>query len=490
MSLDSATPVGHVNRQLATGWQAGRALLAEIHTTERARAQLWLALGAVAVSAYLGWTQTDEFPVAGWQLWFWLGTIAFVLYILWPLTPPPGVRWSRRVGWGLAGLGLLALGLRGVLLEQFGLHVDESGVADFVLRHVLARLGETANPFLTGSSSQPILHYYLVRLSLDFVGQTITGLRLPSVVAGSLGVMLTWALVAEVSGRRTATLTALVMATYHFHIHWSRIALNNIWDTVWVPLMLLGCVWGWKHRWSGGALIAGVAVGFSQYFYAGSKVGVLLIGLWLIGVWRTDPAWDWRWACIFIGKLALTALVIGLPITLFAGRHPDIYFIRTREVYGWSEAAMRAAQGSSDPWAYLGFQIRHAIGGFVDLPDITGFYGPGVPLTLELATPLWMVGVVWAMRQKLYLPVAWFGLTLLFGSVMLGGNPSSSHVVVAIPAVCWLIVLVPEALWQAGYGWLAVALVAVVMGTDVYFYFGHYLWHPHPDLRLPFPIIQ
>jgi 4-amino-4-deoxy-L-arabinose transferase-like glycosyltransferase len=477
------------SRTFTEGAQALQQLVAEIWVSDRYRAQLGVSIGCAALSIYLGYTYADSIPVAGWQLSAWLGAVILTAYILLPLSSAPAIRWTR-LGWlTLGGVIIVALLLRGMRLDQFGLHVDEAGVADFALRHVWSRPGETINPFITGPASQPTLHHYLIKLSLDLFGHTITGLRLPSVLAGTLGVAATWAVVAVVSNRRTAFLAAIIMAAYHYHIHWSRIALSNVWDTLWVPGMLAACVWGWKHRWSGGAIMSGLAVGFSQYFYAGNKVGVLLIALWLALAWRADENWDWRWFWVFAGKLVLITVVVAAPIALFAWLKPDVYFLRPKEVYGWTPESMRAAIGSTDKVAYLWYQVRRAVGAFIDTPDITGFYGPGVPLTIGLATPLLLFGFMWAIRQKLYLPVLWLVLTLFFGGIMLNGNPSSSHLVVAIPAVCWLIALLPSALWERGQWWISLLLLAAVVGYDLYFYFGQYILHPHPDLHFPFPTV-
>jgi hypothetical protein len=101
----------------------------------------------------------------------------------------PSLRVTRRTLIWPAVILLAALLLRVTFLESVpgGLHVDESGIADFSLRHIFPRPGETLNPFRTGPSSQPSLYHYLVRLSLAVGGQSISGLRLSSALTGAMG---------------------------------------------------------------------------------------------------------------------------------------------------------------------------------------------------------------------------------------------------------------------------------------------------------------
>jgi hypothetical protein len=44
----------------------------------------------------------------------------------------------------------------------------------------------------------------------------------------------------------------------------------------------------WSARWSGGAVLSGVALGLSQYFYAGSKITLFLLPFATFMLWRTD----------------------------------------------------------------------------------------------------------------------------------------------------------------------------------------------------------
>jgi hypothetical protein len=243
--------------------------------------------------------------------------------------------------------------------------------------------------------------------------------------------------------------------------------------------------WGYRHRWSGGATLAGLCLGLSQYFYSGNKISFFLLIYVIALLYRQDP--DRRRMVIHLGKMAFTALVVAAPITLFALLQPDLYFLRARMVYGWQPAAIVEAVGDYDLWRYFWFQMGRSFGAYTTVPEITGFYGPGVPFLIGLSAPLFVIGALWTIWQRHWIPALWIATTTIFGGIMLTGAPSSSHFAVVIPAVCWLTAVPLGWLWQRGYWKIAIALLVVVMATDLFFYFGSYVPSGPRDLVNPMP---
>lgn len=449
--------------------------------------QLVMLLVGLIVSISIGYLYSRSVMVAGWQLWTWLVTVFFVLGGLLAAVGRPPKLTLARWRWLLA-IAAAALLLRIVMLETIpgGLHVDEYGVADFTLRHVYHVPGETLNPFRSGPASHPSLYHYLVRLSLLVGGNSITGLRLSSVIAGTLGVLATYAVIAQLDTRKTALIGAALMAGYHFHIHWSRIGLNNIWDTVWVPVMLASYAWGWRHRWRGGAILAGASIGFSQYFYPGSRLGLLLLGFLVVYLWREER--DSRRLLTYVGLLILTAIFIAGPLIIYAISDPVPFFERSQTVFGWrTESIVQITGNPPDRWSYAWYQLWRSVGAFVSVPDVTGFYGPGVPLLIGLAAPLFTFGFFWAIYKRQLIPVLWIMVTVIFGGFLLLDPPGSSHYVVAIPAICWLIAIPLNQLMERGHLRLALALLSLILLTDIVFYFAIYVPGNPRDLIHPFP---
>jgi 4-amino-4-deoxy-L-arabinose transferase-like glycosyltransferase len=454
---------------------------------DRRAIQIVVAGGCVFVTTLIGYAYAKEFVVRGWQLWVWLICCVLIIAVLAPLR-------VRRVKphkemWALLAVMITALLLRVILLEMLPgkLHTDEYGTARFTLEQIGTRPDITLSPFVVSPGSHPTLYHYLVKLFMAVFGYSIAGVRSSSVLAGTLAIAATYACVAVYQNRRAALMAAILMATYHYHIHWSRLALNNIWDTVWIPAMLAAYGWGWKNRNSAGAALAGAALGFSQYFYQGGRVGLVLLLAVIAGLWWRDR--DARRLIIDTGKLGAVAWCIAAPLALFALQNSRLFFERFNVVFGWRPEVIQEITGSAtDYGAFFWHQLWRSFGAYTAVVDITGFYRPEIPLTLGLAAPLLIIGFLWAIRQRVWLPVIWLLVATLLGGFMLAGAPSSSHYISSIPAICWLIAVVLDWLAERGHTrWAMLALAAIVF-TDIAFYFGFYAWQPSLDLKHDFPV--
>ena len=455
-------------------------------TTHQAM-QVAVALACTLGSVSIGLAYADQVYIRGWQAVTWLVCVASMVFILTPRFPFP-IRWTWIIG-GVA-LFVIALALRLSGLDHIpgAFHVDEVGVAGFAQEQIFLPDGQTVSPFVTGSASQPTLYHSLVRFAIDLFGKDIAAARLPSVLGGALAVVATYLMMLTFENRRMALFTATLMAGYHFHIHWSRLALNNIYDTLWLPLSLAAFAWGWRKGWSGGAVVSGLAIGLSWYFYSGSRVGLFLLAYLIFCYWRERP--DRRRWWIYLGKFSLTAIAVAAPIVIFAVTNPNIYLFRTRQAIGWTPEAIKVISGGPlNISQYAWFQLTRSLGAFTVYPDVTGFYGPDAPLVFGTAAMLFLVGAVWMVYRRNWLPLLWLLLVAFFGGFLMGGAPSSSHYVTAIPAICWLVAAPLDWLYENGHIRLTYFLLAVVLASDLYFYFGIYVpGHPR-DLILQFPII-
>jgi len=463
-----------------------RALLAETRSNDLMAFRLALAVSALAVSVSLG-VRDDILMTAGWELWLWAGSVGVALAALMPGGAWP-IRLQRAHLWVLLPLAVaLVLRLFHLGTIPHGLHSDEVATADFTMRYVFPEPRSSVYPFRTGPYSQPALFYYLVHLSLQLAGQNPFGLRLPSVLAGVAAVAATYALVNIWSNRKTALIAALLMAAYHYHIHWSRLALNNIWDTLWIPLVLACFAWGWRSRWRGGAVLCGLALGLSQYFYIGTRIAIILLAYVIYRVGREDLEAR-RWI-VHIGTVAVMAAVVAAPLYVFASKHPGGFLERVRVNWAWTPDMI--ARFGSDMWAVLrmaGDQAWRSFAGFVSLPETTGFYGPGVPFLIGIAGPIFLAGILWALRRRIYLPVIWILTTAIVAGFLSKGTPASSHFIAAVPAVIWLMAIPLAAVAEWRHPRIAWALIALILAVDVYFYFGVYVpGGDHPHLTHDFP---
>ncbi len=462
-------------------WQTGKQIWQEdVQKNELHQMQLVVGLACALITISIGYGYARTVWVEGWQLWTWMACVIVVVVALLPLREFPNARLADAK-WLLL-ISVVALLLRLLDLDPLhgGLHVDEKGVADFAVRHVFPPGELTLYPFRTGAASQPALYHYLIRLTIAIFGFSIYGLRISSAIAGTLAISATYAVVYLLQDRRTALFSALILATYHYHIHWSRLALNNIWDTVWVPLILAFFVWGWRRNWSGGAVLAGLALGLSQYFYSGNKIVFFLLPFVMFALYRREP--ERRRLFIHSGKFFITFVTVVAPILFFAFMEPAVYFQRSHQVFGWESNYILYAIGEYDLLRFLGHQLWRNFGAFTTIPEVTGFYRPPSPFLFGLAAPLFLIGFFWSIWRHQFAPVLWILLTVIFGGIMLSGAPSSSHYVVAIPAICWLTAVPLSWLWRRGHWRLSLLLLGVVVVTDLVFYFAIFMLRAPQDL--------
>jgi len=439
------------------------------------------------VSTVIGLAYGRSVVVRGGQLWVWGTAVAAPCVAL---LPPRSPGWPRRPPWGwLLGLSLGGLLLRVAFLGTVPgwLHPDESMLAEYTLLQVLPAPGITVNPFSTGIGTQPALHAYIVRLALHSLGRSILALRIPSVIAGSLAIPAIYAAIASIDSRRTAILGAVLATAYPLHVHWSRLALSTVWNTLWVPLALAAFCWGWRREWSGGGVLAGLALGLSFYFPPGIGIGLILLAVLAILLYREDP--DRRRLGVHLGKVAAVATCTAAPILLFIVLNPEGYLFRQSTTWGWTPEAVRQIAGTSNRWLeYFWHQFTRSFGAYTTFADMSGFYDPGVAFLFGVSALAFMAGVFLSVRRRRWLPPAWVILTSLLGGFVMREVPSSASYVISIPGILWLVALPLDALMSRGHRSLALALLAAILVTDLVFYFGVYALHGAPALIFPFPV--
>lgn len=116
-----------------------------------------------------------------------------------------------------------------------------------------------------------------------WTGKALLALRLPSVVFGALGILLTYTLARRISGDRMVAIFAsiLLAADGVFFVH-SRMAMTNIFEVVFILLAALGA---WTYRKEGknyGLLLVGLGLGCAISTRWSSLVAWGLIAAYLI----------------------------------------------------------------------------------------------------------------------------------------------------------------------------------------------------------------
>ncbi len=463
-------------------------------TKQRAR-QVGIASLTIIISLWIGFRYAEEVFVNLFPIILWVYLIFLCSLALYPNNQKPLIQVSRNLSWlGLFLLLGIAILLRSIQLGSLprGLHPDEAGYIDFALLHIPSTENSWLfiNPFRTGVDSQPILYSYVLWFNTQVFGDSIPTVKISSILVGTLSIAGAFLMMKELTAnRRLAWLTAILMAVYHYHVHWSRLALSNIWTTFFLCFTIGLFLLGWRKRHSGGAVLAGVCLGLAAYVYSGGYFVAILLILLFLQQWQKTT--ERLQLTIYSAKMIATAAVIAAPLVVFAFRVPDFFFDRANLIRGWTPQAIMAYSEGAE-MSYLDYaihQFQYSFGAYNFFPEITGFYLPEIPFLIGFASILFMIGISLAFNKTHFLALVWILIVTTLGGILIDGTPGSTHFIGAIPAICWLVALPIDKLFESGNRHLAYALLAAIIITDIYFYFIIYSGSPSPDLSLLFPIV-
>lgn len=411
-------------------------------------------------------------------------------------TPPelspdvlPTVRepWER---WELVAL-LLLLGVA-FALRAFNIGVVPYNVSgDEASMGIEARLvlqGEITDPFATGWLSHPTLWFFLQALSLHLFGDNVGGLRMLSVLIGTLTMPVFYLLVRPLYGRTVAVTAVVLLVFFHFHIHYSRYGLNNIADPLLGLVAFSAFLHGYRHRsWLGFAL-AGSVLGLALNFYMGTRLlPVLLVGV-LVHQLVVQPRYLWslRW---HMGVLVVGFLLGFGPLLTHFIQFPDSFGARLAiEGIVQNGFLQEQLEAGNDVTGFLLEQAHRSFGAYTVLPDSSTHYDPGIPLLTNISAVLFLFGVGLVLlrwrRIDSMLIVAWLGGTAVFGGMLLMSPPASARYITTAPVLCLLVAI---AIVQVGtivqrslrlppqslHG-IITALVVTISVWNVDFYFNTY----------------
>jgi 4-amino-4-deoxy-L-arabinose transferase-like glycosyltransferase len=468
-----------------------------------------IGLGALAVLR-LRSPQLTYWPI----FWTWVAGMLLCLAATLP-RPREAVAGFRQT---LAGLGweplavlaifAFALALRAWRVDSipWTLSGDEGNFGRWAREALDGRL---INMFSTGHLSMPSLYAFFQAGWLKLAGDNMVGLRLPWAVMGAASVVGAYMLTRRLFGRNMAILTGLLVAGYSYHIHYSRLGLNNIADPFFVVWALYFLVMGWqgagRRAWPWA--VAGLLAGLALYFYTGGRqVPVILLGV-ILWAALTERGFLARSRSGLIALVIAFAVSVG-PMALYAVQHPDDFNARMNQVgilqTGWLE---REAQmlGRSEALV-LAEQFRRVFFAFNHFLDRTDFYRPSSPLLDFPASILFLLGVVLSLTRLINRPtprvdtsgdeaverpswryavfVIWFFGVIIAGGALTDNAPSSQRIVSSsIPAMFFVAVALREfarifasltGMPRLGRQALALAVAAALVFGSVRYYFGPY----------------
>lgn len=451
------------------------------------RKQIVLASVVILISAWVGFRYAEEVFIGYLPILLWIFAVFLCFAALYPENKPTLFKIRRNHTWvGIFSLIAIAFLIRIINLPNLpiGFHPDEAGYIDFAILHIpnLENPYQTINPFRTGLDSQPVLYSYMLRLNTFLFGMTISGARISSVLIGALAIASMFLMMNEIAGRRMAWIATILLTTYHYHVHWSRLALSNIWVTFLIPLTIGLFLIGWRKNHTGGAVLAGISLGASAYVYSGGYFVIFLLIILFIQLWKKTS--NHFGLIMYTTKMLSMAWAIAMPLIAFAILVPEYFFDRASLVNGWASEAIRLPMQE-----HLYRQVTRSFGAYNFYPEVTGLYRPDAPFLIGFASILFLVGIPLAIYKKQYFVLIWILIVTILGGVMLDGTPASTHFIGVIPALCWMVAIPIDRLFEKNQAKWAFTLLILTLFLDLFFYFFIYASNPSIDLDVPFPII-
>jgi 4-amino-4-deoxy-L-arabinose transferase-like glycosyltransferase len=349
---------------------------------------IWLTALAASGAGYPGfsagrvgfWWVASMLFLAVTAAWFDAGgTASRVLAFRWPGVVAVG-------SW--LGMTLLAVLPRFVALDRFPTVLDADEAA-FMVHALEFRHGEMSNPFTTGYFSTPLLFMAAQGVTANVVGDGIAAYRLPSAILGAIAVLATWRLGIRIAGPLAGTLGAAILATMPLHLHFSRLALNNVTDATFLLLALLFGYRALEQHRALDAVATGFSLGIAAYGYYGGRALwlVVLVTLVALALARRVPL---RSLLITMGWICAGTVAPAMPLIVAFWRNPAEISGHLTQVSPISAETFR-----DDPFSIGGLYLGNVLDAVVYplWADAGGFFRHDRPLIGGAMAVLVLAGV-------------------------------------------------------------------------------------------------
>ena len=425
---------------------------------------------------------------------FWLAAMAFWLlatgfWTSFPLSIRRTIQ-SRLELAGVVAIVVVAFLFRFIDLTKFPIVVHgDDGAVGVEARLILS--GKITNIFGLGWHGFPELGFLPTALSLRVFGDNLFGLRMTSVVEGTLAVAIWYVVAKRLFSVRIAALSALILAMGQVAIGLSRVGIQNIQALLISVLLLYFLLRGLEKNHILDFLIAGFLVGFSGELYFAARATVIVIGLYLLYRAIREPHFvgaNWRGFLVLVAGAVIAFAPLGLtylqdPNALLHAGSPtylDPQFVQHEfGVY----------HTHSIPYA-LWQQFIRTIGAFNllgETSDNLAFRGPLLDFWSSALTVLGL-GIVTARlkRAEFFLIWIWIWFTLLVGSVPAGDALFAPHLVAMLAVLSLLPAITVDYVWRGfaqrfgptGNRMFTIPIVVLLILIGYGNYVGYFVLHP------------
>ena len=320
---------------------------------------------------------------------------------------------------------------------------DEASIGSEAIRILN---GEITNFFETGWSSQPNWSFVPTAITELIFGKNILAVRMTSVLIGTLAVLFVYLCARELFNPTIALMAGAFLATLPYNVHFSRVGVNNIVDSLMSALIFWLIARAIKKDDPRFYYVAGVVAGLSIYTYAGTRLALILAGftlLFLILRQKSYLSSHWKHLIAF----SVATVVSAAPQAAFFVRHPDIFIGRLGQegilFNGW--LSQQAMQTGKSVWEILFNQFTRTTMVFIASPAPGNFFNSPNPYLTILGSILFLIGMGYALaycfETRHFIILIWFWAVILFGGILTLNPPANTRLLMTSPAVALFMAL-------------------------------------------------
>jgi hypothetical protein len=350
-------------------------------------------------------------------------------------------------------------------------------------------LGSCLKIMETAWSQQPMLAFLPTGLSVWLLGNSALAVRLVSVTIGTLAVLAAYLFVREVFDKKIAWVAAMFLAALPVHVHFSRIGVDNIIDSLSTTFILWLIYRGIKGSSIFYFLLAGIIGGLCFYTYPGTRLApvISLVVLLYISIY-SRRFWKFHGGKFLVFIIGL--LIVSAPIVGFFSTHTEVFAARMDRVgiFQTDLFQIKASSEGNSAISYLTEQFLKSSLVFIVSGAPSNFFNSPRPYLVSIAAIFFMLGLaysIWRIKDPRYFTLmVWFWAAIILGSTITDSPPSSQRMLMSMPALSIIIALgltkftenIPR-IGRFGHWFEPVVLLGFILLTgsqNINFYFSEY----------------
>lgn len=299
--------------------------------------------------------------------------------------------------------------------------------------------GVCNNLFTIGWASLPIFTYLPYAFSISIFSNTGFALRIVSAAAGTLSIIFTYLLARELFNKKTAITAGIILCGFSLQLHFSRLGVINIIDSVSYPLLIWLTVRAVRTGKTGIYLLLGIFYGLSMMTYPGSRLAPVTSALlFVLIILKTPEFFKRQWQNLLI--LLTAAFLTFAPMGAFFYRNMDEFSSRMKmEGIFQNGSLLMEAQNSGQSQMFILFIhfLKSSLIYITSFAPVQFFNTPRSYFS-PIAAIFFMFGlfiVFWKWKDPKYaILFTWFFAIVILGSTLTGGPPSSQRLLGSSPA--------------------------------------------------------